>query len=112
MHAPHGVAVQRLCTCTCTNPVGVALGAGKWGSDKMSFASLKWVIDGETVLHPTVDQLRHLKRGDYAILMPGTSKADCFGMRWGNNPIWLPFDPEAAINVASALAQCGRSTQA
>ena len=83
----------------------VALGAGKWGSDKMSFASLKWMIDGKTVLHPTVDQLRHLKKGDYAILMPGPSKADCFGMRWGNNPIWLPFDPEAAINAAAALAQ-------
>ena len=83
----------------------VALGAGKWGSDKMSFASLKWIIGGETVLHPTVDQLRHLKRGDYAILMPGPSKADCFGMKWGNNPIWLPFDPEAAINAAGALAQ-------
>ena len=83
----------------------VALGAGKWGSDKMSFASLKWIIDDETVLHPTVDQLRHLKKGDYALIMPGPSKADCFGMRWGNNPIWLPFDPAAAINAASALAQ-------
>ena len=83
----------------------VALGAGKWGSDKMSFSSLKWIIDDELVLHATVDQLRHLKKGDYAILMPGPSKADCFGMRWGNNPIWLPFDPAAAINAASALAQ-------
>ena len=83
----------------------IALGAGKWGTDKLSFASLKWVIDGETVLYPTVDQLRHLKKGDYAIIMPGPSKADCFGMRWGNNPIWLPFDPEAAINAANALSQ-------
>ena len=32
--------------------------------------------------------------------MPGPSKADCFGMRWGNNPIWLPFDPVVAINAA------------
>ena len=83
----------------------IALGAGKWGTDKLSFASLKWIIDGETVLYPTVDQLRHLKKGDYAIIMPGPSKADCFGMRWGNNPIWLPFDPEAAINAANALSQ-------
>eukprot|EP00964_Phaeocystis_antarctica_P164261 scaffold142045_cov268-Phaeocystis_antarctica.AAC.1 len=31
----------------------VALGAGKWGSDKMSFSSLKWIIDDELVLHAT-----------------------------------------------------------
>ena len=83
----------------------VALGSGKWGSDKLSFASLKWIIGGETVLAPTVDQLRFLRTGDYAIIMPGPSKADCFGMRWGNNPIWLPFDATAAINAANALAQ-------
>ena len=47
---------------------------------------------------------RGLKPGDYAILLPGPSKADCFGQRWGNNPIWLPFDPHAAINAAHALA--------
>ena len=37
--------------------------------------------------------------------MPGPSKADAFGMRWGNNPIWLPFDPVAALNAAYALMQ-------
>ena len=82
----------------------IALGLGKWGPEKMSFASLLWLINGEIVANPTPEQLRSLKRGDYAIIMPGASKADCFGMKWGNNPIWLPFDPDAAINAAYALA--------
>ena len=84
----------------------VALGSGAWDSTKMSFASLKWLIDGKVVLAPTEAQLMSLVPGrDYAILMPGPSKADAFGMRWGNNPIWLPFDPTAAINAAYALMQ-------
>ena len=83
----------------------IALILGKWGPEKMSFASLMWMINGEVVKNPTVEQLRGLKKGDFAIIMPGPSKADCFGMRWGNNPIWLPFDPDAAINAAYALAQ-------
>ena len=84
----------------------VSLGAGAWDSTKMSFASLKWLIDGKVVLAPTEAQLMALVPGrDYAILMPGPSKADAFGMRWGNNPIWLPFDPTAAINAAFALMQ-------
>ena len=73
---------------------------------EMSFASLKWLIDGKVVLAPTEAQLMSLVPGrDYAILMPGPSKADAFGMRWGNNPIWLPYDPTAAINAAFALMQ-------
>ena len=82
----------------------IALLLGKWGPEKLSFASVKWLIDGEIVLHPSAEQLRSLKEGDYAIIMPGASKADCFGMRWGNNPIWLPYDPDAAINAAYALS--------
>ena len=84
----------------------VALGTGSWDATKLSFASLKWLIDGKVVLSPTEAQLMSLVPGrDYAILMPGPSKADAFGMRWGNNPIWLPFDPTAAINAAYALMQ-------
>jgi len=84
----------------------VALGSGaKFDSTRISFASLSWLIDGKVVKHPKEEQLRGLKPGDYAILMPGPSKADCFGHRWGNNPIWLPFDPHAAINAAYALAE-------
>ena len=84
----------------------VALGTGDWDSTKMSWASLKWLIDGKVVLSPTEAQLMSLVPGrDYAILMPGPSKADAFGMRWGNNPIWLPYDPTAAVNAAFALMQ-------
>ena len=79
----------------------VALNSGAWESTHISFALLKWRIDGKIVLAPTEAQLMSLVPGrDFAILMPGPSKADCFGMRWGNNPIWLPFDPVVAINAA------------
>ena len=53
---------------------------------------------------PTVAQLNSLADGDYAI-MPPPSKSDQYGRRWGNNPIWLPVDPTAAINAALHLAQ-------
>ena len=90
----------------------VALGRGEWDPTRMSFASLKWLIDGNVVLHPTREQLMSLVPGrDFAILMPGPSKADVFGMRWGNNPIWLPYDPASAINAAYALMQWELCTQ-
>ena len=83
----------------------VALSLGKWDASRISFANLKWKIDGKTVLYPTWQQLMTLKEGDYAILMPPPSKADQFGMRWGNNPIWLPFNAIDAVNAARALSR-------
>ena len=84
----------------------IALNKGEWNPSKhISFANLSWVINGETVLYPTRAQLQSLRKGDYAKLYPPPSKADQWGMRWGNNPIWLPFDNDAAINAARALAR-------
>ena len=56
------------------------------------------------MLYPTKVELMSLTERDYGILMPPPSKADQFGMIWGNNPIWLPFSGTAALNAARALA--------
>ena len=82
----------------------VALGAGEWDETRLSFENLKWKIGGKTVQAPTRHQLLSLTEEDFAIIMPPPSKADQWGRRWGNNPIWLPYDPSAAINAAAALA--------
>ena len=76
----------------------------RWGKKHISFANLTWNIAGVHVPAPTIAQLRGLMPGDYAVLTPPPSKADPFGMRWGNHPIWLPFCPRAAINAARSLA--------
>ena len=84
----------------------IALNKGEWHpSKRISFANLSWVIDGKPVLYPTHAQLQSLRVGDYAKLYPPPSKADQWGMRWGNYPIWLPFDPDAPVNAARALAR-------
>ena len=45
-----------------------------------------------------------LADGDLAIVRPPPSKADPFGLRWGPNPIWLPYSRHAPINAARELA--------
>lgn len=77
----------------------------KWGSMNISFANLTWIIDGKPVAAPTWKQLAGLRKGDYAVIIPPPSKADPYGMRWGNNPIYLPFNASTAINAGRALAQ-------
>ena len=72
---------------------------------RLSRWHLRWRIDGVMVYNPTSAQLRGLKSGDYAILIPPTSKADQFGLEWGPNPIWLRVDVAESVNAALALAQ-------
>ena len=83
----------------------VALGNEEWGNLHISFANLTWFIGGEKTASPTMQQLLHLKEGDFAILQPPPSKADPWGMKWGNHPIYLPYHPTARLNAARALAQ-------
>ena len=72
---------------------------------RLSRWHLRWRIGGVLVHDPTPEQLRNLKAGDFAILIPPTSKADQFGMEWGPHPIWLRVDPGEAVNAALALAK-------
>ena len=83
----------------------VALGNEPWSKTHISFANVIWVIQGKVVHSPSVGQLSSLQDGDYAIITPPPSKADPFGRKWGNHPIYLPFSATAAINAARALAR-------
>ena len=83
----------------------IAVDRGEWDNTRLSFHSLRWKIRGKTVHSPSVEQLQSLGDGDFAIIMPPPSKADQYGRKWGNNPIWLPVDSAAAINAALALAR-------
>ena len=85
----------------------IALASGtKFDSMRLSFANLTWWLDGGTreTATPETSELLSLRKGDYCGLIPPPSKADQFGAKWANNTIWLPFDPDAAINAARALA--------
>ena len=82
----------------------VALGPGnRFGTMRMSFDNLTWIFDGVTTASPSRAQLAAAKEGDYAVFRPPPSKADQWGMRWGNSPIYLPF-ASTKINAARALA--------
>ena len=83
----------------------VALGNEAWGARHISFANLIWMIGGELVHHPTAAQLRGLREGDYAMLLPPPSKADPWGAIWMNHPIYLPFHATARLNAARELAR-------
>ena len=84
--------------------ISVATGA-KWGPMHLSFANLTWIVQGVHCAHLNVAALFALREGDYAVIRPPPSKADPFGLRWGNNPIYMPFCPDARINAARALSQ-------
>jgi len=84
----------------------VSLGAGdSFSSGSLSRHSLRWRIGGVDVADPTPEQLRNLKEGDYAILIPPRSKCDQYGLEWGQSPIFLRFHPagKARINAAREL---------
>ena len=76
-----------------------------WGAQHLSWANVTWRIGGVHVPCPTAAQLLTLVEGDYCVLVPPPSKADQFGMRWGSNPIWLPYSSRGALNAARALAR-------
>jgi len=72
---------------------------------RLSRASLRWLIRGIMRLAPSVEELRALAPGDYAVLVPPPSKADQFGVYFGNRPLWLPFVTGCIRNAAAALAR-------
>ena len=71
----------------------------------MSRWHLKWYIDGQIVDCPTLAQLRSLKRGDAAVIIPGCTKADPFSIMFGDKPIYLLFDASDVCNAAWRLRE-------
>lgn len=71
---------------------------------RLSRWHLRWRFGGgEITADPTPEQLRGMRQGDYAILIPPTSKADQFGLEWGPNPIYLRYDAGETVSAAAAL---------
>jgi hypothetical protein len=71
----------------------------------ISRASLMWKINGVIYSSPTPAQLRALTSADHAILLPPPSKADEFGVIWGDKPIYLPVRRNAWCSAAVRLAE-------
>ena len=71
----------------------------------MSRWNLKWYINGEIVDCPTLAQLRALKPGDAAVIIPGCTKADPFSIMFGDKPIYLLFDASDVCNAAWRLRE-------
>ena len=71
---------------------------------RLSRWHLRWRISGEWVYAPTAADMRALREGDFAVLIPPCSKADQFGIEWGPSPIWLRHSATEAVNAARQLA--------
>jgi hypothetical protein len=81
----------------------------------LSFAHLKWAVNGGVPQEPTEALLRALVPGrDYAVLYPTCSKADPFSKSWGTKPIHMLYSPADPINAAACLQKlellCWRSS--
>ena len=85
-----------------------------WGARNISFGNLSW-RDANGVdrdVSEYCDEFFDLiGPGWYAVLRPPPGKADAFGMKWGDKPIWLPYCHESAINAARALADWEKSAR-
>ncbi|MEM7751483.1 MAG: hypothetical protein AAF346_24755 [Pseudomonadota bacterium] len=79
-----------------------------FGPDRLSRASLRWYINQELYAVLTPILAASLTVGDAAVIVPASSKADPFGLNFGPNPIYLPYDSSSPINAAVHLASnCG-----
>jgi hypothetical protein len=78
-------------------------GDAAFGPSCLTRHNLRWRIGGVEVADPTKQQLRELRDGDLAILIPPKSKCDQFGLEWGQAPIYLRFHARADICAARAL---------
>jgi hypothetical protein len=69
----------------------------------LSFANLKWMINGD-IQEATPQLLRTMvPNRDYAVIYPTCAKADPFSQCWGNKPIFMLYNPAERINAATAL---------
>ena len=81
----------------------VSLSAGEeFGPHCLTRHSLRWRINGVDVADPTGEQLRNLREGDLAILIPPRSKCDQYGLEWGQSPIFLRFHHSTTAPFSAA----------
>jgi len=74
------------------------------GKKHFSWDNVKWRIGGTLYSRLTPALAAAIRDGDMCIVRPPPSKADQFGLRWGPNPIYLPYSSYTPINAARELA--------
>ena len=74
------------------------------GKKHFSWDNVKWRIGGTIYNRLTPALAAAIGDGDMCIVRPPPSKADPFGLRWGPNPIYLPYSSYTPINAARELA--------
>ena len=80
--------------------------ARKFTKLDLSFAHLKWLVNGGQPQDATVELLQSMVPGEaFAVLYPNSAKADPFTVNWGTKPIFMLYDPAEDINAATALRQ-------
>ena len=71
---------------------------------RLTFASLKWRLNGVIIALPTLAEILPITEGDGCWLVYGSLKNDAFGEFFGSKPSWLPFSSIAARNACRSLA--------
>jgi len=69
---------------------------------RITFAKIRWLINGTRVAAPTIAQLMSMTSGGVWIIF-GALKNDPFGEFFGSKPAFLPFDAGATRNACRAL---------
>ena len=83
--------LETLSQCGMRSSEALVQSIAEWNSaTHLSRENLLWCIGGTPVVSPTPEQLDSLQDGDYAILIPPPSKTDCFGVIWGDKPMYFP----------------------
>ena len=77
---------------------------------RLTLASVRWRVSGDTTAAPTVAQMARLgdDEGDGCWLVFGAMKNDAYGEHFGAKPAWLPYSATAARNACRALAALER----
>jgi hypothetical protein len=77
----------------------------QWDRTFACRAQIMWNMNGKWVADPSTAQLNSLKRGDFMIWIPGSSKADWSGLKWAPQPVPMKWDADAVINAPAAMAR-------
>ena len=102
---PAWVAMWHLLAQSGMRKAEVALADGaRFGKFDISWDNIKWRIGGATYPALTPALRAQMRHGDFLIVRPPPSKADPFALRWGINPIYLPYEELAPICAARAVA--------
>ena len=78
---------------------------GEWDRRHIRRSNFTWIIRGTRVVNPTREQLARLRVGDWLEVEPPPSKCDTTGEWWGDQHLFLPYDPSYSWNAAFHVAE-------